>query len=117
MTRRPLITTPPGTKPALTATDPRKVRRGERLFKLVGAAASSTIVVAILLIAIFLSVRAVLSLRANQANFFTSAVFDTVDANHLAFGVRDLFLVTVLISMCALVLTAPIAVRIAVFLT
>ena len=90
------------------------MRRGERPFKLVAAAASSTIVVAILVIAIFLSVRAVLSLRANQANFFTSAVFDTVDANHLAFGVRDLFMVTVLSSMCALVLTVPIAVGIEV---
>jgi hypothetical protein len=60
---------------------------------------------------------AVLSLRANQANFFTSAVFDTVDANYLAFGVRDLFLVTVLISMCALVLAVSIAVGIAAFLT
>ena len=54
---------------------------------------------------------------ANQANFFTRAVFDTVDANHLAFGVRDLFMVTVLSSMCALVLGVPIAVGIAVFLT
>ncbi len=62
-------------------------------------------------------VRVVPSLRANQANFFTSAVFDTVDANHLAFGVRDLFMVTVLSSMCALVLAVPIAVGIAVFLT
>jgi hypothetical protein len=37
MTRGPL-TTPAGTKPALIATDSRKVRRGERLFKLVAAA-------------------------------------------------------------------------------
>jgi ABC-type phosphate transport system permease subunit len=69
------------------------------------------------LIAILLLVRAVPSLRVNQANFFTSATFDTVDAKHLAFGVSDLFMVTVLSSMCALVLTVPIAVGIAVFLT
>jgi phosphate transport system permease protein len=108
---------PPGTKPALTATDPRKVRRGDRVFKSVAAAAGSTVIVAIVLIAVFLLVRAVPSLRANQANFFTSATFDTVNAHHLAFGIRDLFMVTVLSSVCALVLAVPVAVGIAVFLT
>jgi phosphate transport system permease protein len=75
------------------------------------------IVVTILLIATFLLVRAVPSIRANHANFFTSPEFNTNDADRLAFGVRDLFMVTVLSSMTALVLAAPIAVGIAVFLT
>ena len=77
----------------------------------------STIVFAILLIAIFLLVRAIPSLRANHANFFTSAEFDTADAEKLAFGIRDLLMVTVLSSMSALVLAVPVAVGIAVFLT
>ncbi|MCV7145798.1 phosphate ABC transporter permease subunit PstC [Mycobacterium riyadhense] len=81
------------------------------------AAASSVIVIAILLIAIFLFIRAVPSLRANNANFFTSAAFDTADDEKLAFGIRDLFMVTVLSSISALVLAVPIAVGIAVFLT
>ena len=76
-----------------------------------------TIVVAILLIAVFLLIRAIPALRANHANFFTSAEFNTTDPTKLAFGIRDLFMVTVLSSVSALVLAVPIAVGIAVFLT
>jgi phosphate transport system permease protein len=90
---------------------------GDRLFKLVAAAAGSTIVIAIALIATFLLIRAVPSLRANHANFFTSAEFNTSDPAKLAFGIRDLFMVTVLSSLSALVLAVPVAVGIAVFLT
>jgi phosphate transport system permease protein len=75
------------------------------------------IVVAIVLIAVFLLIRAVPSLRANHANFFTSAQFDTGDEKNLDFGIRDLVMVTVLSSMCALVLAVPVAIGIAVFLT
>lgn len=81
------------------------------------AAAGSTIVVAIVLIAVFLLLRAVPSLRVNHANFFTSAQFSTSDPAKLAFGIRDLFMVTVLSSLSALVLAVPVAVGIAVFLT
>lgn len=101
----------------LAAPDGRAARRGDRLFKLLAAAAGSTVVIAIVLIAVFLLLRAVPSLRANHANFFTSAQFDTSDEKNLAFGIRDLLMVTVLSSICALVLAVPIAVGIAVFLT
>src|ERR1700677_3732285 len=90
--------------PALTARNRAAARRGDRLFELFAAAAGSTIVVAILLIAVFLLIHAIPALRANHANFFTSAQFDTTDDNHLAFGIRDLFMVTVLSSLCALAL-------------
>lgn len=106
-----------GAAPGLVAADARAARRADRLFKLTAAAAGSAIVIAILLIAVFLLVRAVPSLRANQANFFTSAEFDTGDGEPLAFGIRDLFMVTVLSSVSALVLAVPVAVGIAVFLT
>jgi phosphate transport system permease protein len=108
---------PSGAKPALAAPDGRAARRGDRLFKLAAGAAGSTIVIAIVLIAVFLLLRAVPSLRVNHANFFTSAQFDTTDPKNLAFGIRDLFMVTVLSSICALVLAVPIAIGIAVFLT
>jgi phosphate transport system permease protein len=116
MTREALAS-PPRAKAALAATESRNVRRGDRLFKSVAAAAGSTIVLAIALIATFLLIRAVPSLLANHANFFTSADFKTTDAQHLAFGIRDLFMVTVLSSITALALAVPIAVGIAVFLT
>ncbi|MDT7722504.1 MAG: phosphate transport system permease protein [Mycobacterium sp.] len=105
------------TTPALTAGDGAKARRGDRLFKLVAALSGCTIMIAISLIGIFLLVHAVPSLRANHANFFTSAQFDTTDSNHLAFGIRDLLMVTVLSSLCALALAVPVAIGIAVFLT
>jgi phosphate transport system permease protein len=108
---------PPGTKPALTAVNPRAVQRGDRIFKSVAAAAGWTIVIAIVLIATFLLIRAIPSLRVNHANFFTSTEFDTTDAEKLAFGIHDLLMVTVLSSISALVLAVPVAVGIAVFLT
>jgi len=74
-------------------------------------------VAAILLIAVFLLIKAIPSLRANHANFFTSAQFDTSTDEKLAFGIRDLFMVTVLSSISALALAVPIAVGIAVFIT
>ena len=105
------------TTATLTAGDEAKARRGDRLFKSVAAMSGSTIMIAIALIAIFLLVHAIPSLRANHANFFTSGQFDTTNSNHLAFGIRDLFMVTVLSSLCAMALAVPISVGIAVFLT
>jgi phosphate transport system permease protein len=102
---------------ALRTGDEAKARRGDRLFKSVAALASSTIMLAIGLIAVFLLIHAVPSLRANHANFFTSAQFDTTHSNELAFGIRDLFMVTVLSSLCALALAVPVSIGIAVFLT
>ncbi len=116
MTRGTATSPSTAEEPASTALSARVARRGDRLFKLAAATAGSTIVVAILLIAVFLLLRALPSLRVNHANFFTSAEFST-SAHHLAFGIRDLLMVTVLSSLTALVLSVPIAVGIAVFLT
>lgn len=101
----------------MTSRKTRAVARADRFFRTFASAAGMTVVAAVVLIAIFLLIRAIPSLRANQANFFTSAIFDTADAEHLAFGIRDLFMVTVLSSLSALVLAVPVAVGIAVFLT
>lgn len=108
---------PSAAQPLQAPKGVRALWRGDRMFKELVSAAGSTVVGAVVLIAIFLLVRAVPSLRANHANFFTSAQFDTGNAQHLAFGIRDLFMVTVLSSVFALVLAVPVAVGIAVFLT
>src|ERR1700759_2559773 len=105
------------TSPARSAGDGATARAGDRLFKSVAALAGSTITIVIGLIAIFLLVKAIPALRANHANFFTSAQFNTVDSSKLAFGIRDLFMVTVLSSVWAMALAVPIAIGIAVFLT
>ncbi|WP_068006980.1 phosphate ABC transporter permease subunit PstC [Nocardia pseudobrasiliensis] len=107
----------PSNEPATT-----KGRRGhnntpEMIFRSLATAAGATIVVAIALIALFLLIRAVPSIRANEANFFTSTDFNTGDANHLRFGIRDLFMVTVLSSVFALAIAVPLGVGIALFLT
>jgi phosphate transport system permease protein len=108
---------PLSVKPTPKATGGGTGRIGDRVFKSIAIAAGSTIVIAIALIAIFLLIQAVPSLRVNHANFFTSAVFDTNDPDHLVFGIRDLFMVTVLSSVFALALAVPVAIGIAVFLT
>ncbi|GGK58907.1 phosphate ABC transporter permease subunit PstC [Nocardia camponoti] len=109
--------TEPNTDPA-----PAGVRHGRRdsaetIFRWLATAAGATIVAAIALIALFLLIRAVPSLRADEVNFFTSADFITNDANHLRFGIRDLFMVTVLSAVFALVIAVPIGVGVALFLT
>ena len=55
--------------------------------------------------------------RANNANFITSSEFVTTDADNLRFGIADLFRVTVLSSVFALLIAVPIAIGIATFLT
>ena len=106
-----------GVKQPPTAIRAGSGRFGDKLFKGIATAAGATIVAAIALIAIFLLIRAVPSLAANHANFFTSAKFDTADADNLQFGIRDLFMVTVLSSLFALLLAVPVAIGIALFLT
>ncbi len=106
-----------GVKPGPDAIAAGTTRFGDRAFKALAIAAGSTIVLAIGLIAIFLLVRAVPSLRANHVDFFTSAEFNTDDATNLMFGIRDLFAVTVLSSAFALTMAVPVAIGIAVFLT
>jgi phosphate transport system permease protein len=104
------------TTPAQPAGDGANARRGDRLLTSVAALSGSTITIAIGLIGVFLLVHAIPALRANHANFFTSAQFDTT-SNELAFGIRDLLMVTVLSSLWALALAVPVAIGIAVFLT
>jgi phosphate transport system permease protein len=90
---------------------------GDKVFRWLATGAGATIVVSIGLIAIFLLIRAIPSLQANNANFFTSTEFVTSDASNLRFGIRDLLTVTVLSSVFALAIAVPIALGIAVFLT
>jgi phosphate transport system permease protein len=92
-------------------------RLGETIFRGLATAAGVIIVVVIALIAVFLLVQAIPSIRADKANFFTSIDFSTSDTTHLSFGIRDLLVVTVLSSVFALALAVPVAVGIAIFLT
>ena len=101
---------PPGLKPG-------GGRWGDRVFRSMAVAAGATIVGAIALMGLFLLIRALPSLQANHANFFTDTQFVTTDPNDLRFGIRDLLQVTVLSSVFALVVAVPLAIGIAAFLT
>src|SRR6476469_1304466 len=92
-------------------------RWGDTVFKSIAVAAGATIIGAIALMALFLIVKAIPSLQANQSNFITSTQFITNDSDNLRFGIRDLFMVTVLSSVFSLVIAVPIAIGIAAFLT
>ena len=92
-------------------------RWGDRIFKSIAIAAGATIIGAIGLMALFLIVKAIPSLQANNANFITSSEFVTTDPDNLRFGIADLFRVTVLSSIFALMIAVPIAIGIATFLT
>ena len=92
-------------------------RWGDRIFKSIAIAAGATIIGAIGLMALFLIIKAIPSLQANNANFITSSEFVTTDPDNLRFGIADLFRVTVLSSIFALMIAVPIAIGIATFLT
>lgn len=92
-------------------------RWGDAVFKSIAIAAGATIIGAIALMALFLIIKALPSIQANQANFLFSTEFLTSDPDNLRFGIRDLFMVTVLSSVFALVIAVPIAIGIAAFLT
>ncbi len=96
---------------------PSRRRSGDSIFHGIAAAAGSTIIAAIVLIALFLLVQAIPSLRVDTVNFFTSNAFTTSDTTKLAFGIRDLLIVTVLSSLFALLLAVPVSIGIALFLT
>lgn len=92
-------------------------RWGDRVFRMVAVAAGGTILAVIALMALFLIIRAAPSLQANKANFFTSSEFSTTDETNLRFGIAELFQVTLLSSVFALLIAVPIAIGIAAFLT
>lgn len=92
-------------------------RTGERIFRTLTTLSGLVIIVFIVLIAVFLLVRAIPSLKADQVNFFTSRQFLTDDASSLRFGIRDLLIVTLLSSAFALLLAVPVSMGIAIFLT
>ena len=93
------------------------VRRGDRVFSGLATGSGAFVVVVIGAIGLFLLLQAIPSLLANHANFLTSREFATDDPNNLRFGILDLLLVTVEVSVYALVLAMPVGLGIALFLT
>lgn len=107
------ISTPPPSDRARKTV----VRPGDRIFSSLASGSAVLISVIIGAIAVFLVWRAVPALQRNQVNFLTSREWITQDIADMAFGVLDLFQVTVLVSFFALALAMPVALGIAIFLT
>ena len=93
------------------------VQRGDRIFAGLATGSGWFVVLLIGAIGLFLLIQAVPALVHDQANFLTSREFNTGDPNNLRFGILDLLLVTVEVSLFALVLAMPVGLGIALFLT
>ena len=95
-----------------------KKRPGDVVFSAMSSGSAALITVIIGLIAVFLLWRAVPALMNNSENFFTyGSDWDTSDTSAMKFGIPNLFLVTVSVSVIALILAMPVALGIAIFLS
>jgi phosphate transport system permease protein len=91
-------------------------RAGDRTFFGLSVGSGVFVVVLIAAVAVFLVAEAVPALQANAANFFTDRVWD-VNANPIRFGIPDLLWVTVISSIIAMMISVPIALGVALFIT
>ena len=93
-----------------------KIRWGDRVFEWAAAGASWFVVVLVVLVALFLTIKSVPSILDDKVNFLTSTEWAPTPGD-LRFGVAALLWTTVIISIIALVLAVPLAVGIALFIT
>jgi phosphate transport system permease protein len=93
-----------------------KIRRGDKIFAALTTGASGFIILLVVLIALFLVIKAAPSIWHDKVNFLFSNEWSTT-AGDLRFGVAGLLYTTVLISLVALIVAVPIAIGIALFIT
>ncbi|MCS4491724.1 phosphate ABC transporter permease subunit PstC [Corynebacterium sp. ES2715-CONJ3] len=109
---------PPQQDPAEPAPRSSVIRPGDRVFQILSNGSSILVSLTIFAIGIFLMLRAVPSLARNEENFFLfNQRWDLSDVSAMHFGIPNLFLVTVMVSLVALLLAMPVALGIAIFLT
>ncbi len=92
------------------------VRRGDRIFRGVSLFAGITILVIIGAIGIFLIWRAIPSLQANTANFFTTSAWFPDQTPNPVFGIAALTFGTLFTAAIAMVLGVPVGIGIALFI-
>ncbi len=103
---------PPSTETGIKGT---AVRPGDRVFSGMSRGAGITILVTMAAIAIFLIWRAIPSLQANTANFFTTKVWFP-DQDPVVFGIASLAFGTLMTAIIAMVLAVPVGIGIALFI-
>lgn len=92
------------------------VRLGDRIFRGLSTGAGLVIIVIVVLIGVFLVIKAWPALSADKANFLFSRDWST-DTSVLKFGIVDLLWGTVAVSAIAMILATPISLGIALFIT
>ena len=92
-------------------------RLGDRVFAALTTGASGFVVLIVVLIAVFLVVKAVPSIVDDKANFLTSTQWNISPQGVLHFGIAGLLYTTVLSSIVALIIAVPLAIGIALFIT
>ena len=93
----------------------RAVRRGDQVFRGLSLAAGVAILGIIIAIGIFLIWRAIPSLQANTANFFTTSAWFP-DQTPSVFGIAALTFGTLFTAAIAMVLGVPVGIGIALFI-
>src|SRR3954468_3594967 len=91
-------------------------RRGDRIFAGLSVGSGAIVVALIAAVAVFLLARAIPSLTDNSANFLTDRVWNP-GGSPPQFGIPDLLWVTVISSIVAMVISVPVSVGVALFLT
>lgn len=128
----PTVANSPGTAnagvtPSGDASDGRQAsgagvkRPGDRIFEFLSVASATLITVIIAAIGVFLLLQAIEPLSRNQGGlvgFFTyTGAWQTNDLENMQFGIPNMFLSTVTISLIALIIAMPIALGVALFLS
>jgi len=108
-----LENTPPVLGAGTIAAGGRK-QIADRIFAGLASGASIFVIALVVLVAVFLVVKAWPSIADDKVNFLTSREWDVAGQR---FGVLDLLWVTVAVSLLALLIAVPIAVGIALFIT
>ena len=109
---------PPGAPAPATAAAGIKgaaVRRGDRVFLGLSRGSGIVILVTMAAIAVFLVWKAIPSLQANTANFFTTSEWSP-DANPAFFGIAALTFGTLMTALIAMLLAVPVGIGIALFI-
>jgi phosphate transport system permease protein len=91
-------------------------RLGDRVFAGLSVGSGVFVVVVIAAVAVFLLAQALPSLAADKAGFLTSRAWNPGDSPP-EFGVADLLWVTLISSVVAMVLSVPVSIGVALFLT
>jgi phosphate transport system permease protein len=92
------------------------VRPGDRIFSGLSKGAGISLLVIMAAIAVFLTIRAVVAIRANEGNFLTTFEWEA-NASPPYFGIAVLLFGTVVSSVIAMLLAVPVAVGIALFIS